>query len=87
MSRILGIPPKRALPLKEASLFKEVLTMYEARQLKKGLKTADQILKKFPEHGGERCGSQDVTVFIIVCRDDVHEGPHSHPHGSTGGRH
>lgn len=57
MSRILGIPPKRALPLKEASLFKEVLTMYEARQLKKGLKTADQILKKFPEHGGERCGS------------------------------
>ncbi|KAG7446845.1 N-terminal acetyltransferase A, auxiliary subunit [Guyanagaster necrorhizus] len=55
MSRVLGIPPKRALPLKEASLFKEVLTMYEARQLKKGLKTADQILKKFPEHGETMC--------------------------------
>ncbi|KAK0446042.1 NMDA receptor-regulated protein 1-domain-containing protein [Desarmillaria tabescens] len=55
MSRILGIPPKRALPLKEASLFKEVLTMYEARQLKKGLKTADQILRKFPEHGETMC--------------------------------
>lgn len=26
--------------------------MYEARQLKKGLKTADQILKKAPDSGG-----------------------------------
>jgi N-alpha-acetyltransferase 15/16, NatA auxiliary subunit len=43
---------KRALHPKEASLFKELLTLYETRQLKKGLKTADQILKKFPEHGG-----------------------------------
>jgi len=47
-----AIPPKRALPSKEASLFKELLTLYETRQLKKGQKTADQILKKFPEHGG-----------------------------------
>lgn len=47
-----GIPTKRALPSKEASLFKELLTFYETRQLKKGLKAADQILKKFPEHGG-----------------------------------
>jgi N-alpha-acetyltransferase 15/16, NatA auxiliary subunit len=43
---------KRALPLKEAGLFKEVLNLYETRQLKKGVKTADTILKKFPEHGG-----------------------------------
>lgn len=53
MSKNLGIPPKRALPSKEASLFKELLTLYETKQLKKGQKTADQILKKFPEHGGE----------------------------------
>ena len=46
------IPPKRILPSKEATLFKELLTLYETRQLKKGQKTADQILKKFPEHGG-----------------------------------
>jgi peptide alpha-N-acetyltransferase len=26
--------------------------LYETRQLKKGLKTADLILKKFPKHGG-----------------------------------
>ena len=45
-------PAKRALPSKESSLFRELLNLYESRQLKKGQKTADQILKKFPEHGG-----------------------------------
>jgi hypothetical protein len=47
-----AIPPKRALASKEATLFKELLTLYETRQLKKGQKIADQILKKYPEHGG-----------------------------------
>ncbi|TBU45151.1 N-terminal acetyltransferase A, auxiliary subunit [Dichomitus squalens] len=50
-----GIPPSRALPLKESGLFKEVLHYYEDRQLKKGLKTADAILKKFPNHGETLC--------------------------------
>ncbi|KAJ7096723.1 NMDA receptor-regulated protein 1-domain-containing protein [Mycena belliarum] len=49
------IPAKRALPPKESNLFKELLTLYETRQLKKGLKTADLILKKFPEHGETTC--------------------------------
>jgi hypothetical protein len=52
MSKQLAVPPKRVLPSKEATLFKDLLALYETRQLKKGLKTADQILKKFPEHGG-----------------------------------
>ena len=52
MARQPAIPPKRALPSKEASLFKELLSLYETRQLKKGLKTAEQILRKFSEHGG-----------------------------------
>ncbi|GJE86494.1 NMDA receptor-regulated protein 1 [Phanerochaete sordida] len=50
-----GIPAKRALPSKEAALFKELLNLYETRQLKKAQKTADQILKKFPEHGETLC--------------------------------
>ena len=45
-------PQKKTLPSKESSLFKELLQLYETKQLKKGVKTADQILKKFPEHGG-----------------------------------
>ncbi|KAL0958131.1 hypothetical protein HGRIS_000299 [Hohenbuehelia grisea] len=44
-------PSKRALPSKEAAIFKEILTQYEMRQLKKAIKNADLILKKFPEHG------------------------------------
>ncbi|KAF8999086.1 NMDA receptor-regulated protein 1-domain-containing protein [Cyathus striatus] len=55
MSKALGIPAKRALPSKESTLFKELLQLYETRQLKKGLKTADHILKKFPEHGETIC--------------------------------
>ena len=50
MSKALG--KRTPLPSKEATLFKELLTLYETRQIKKGLKTADLILKKFPDHGG-----------------------------------
>lgn len=46
------MPPKKSLASKEATLFKELLGLYENRQLKKGIKTADAILKKNPEHGG-----------------------------------
>ncbi|KAJ3482804.1 hypothetical protein NLI96_g6742 [Meripilus lineatus] len=49
-----GVPPKRHLASKESALFKELLNLYETRQLKKGLKTAETILKKYPEHGGRR---------------------------------
>ncbi|KAJ7039762.1 NMDA receptor-regulated protein 1-domain-containing protein [Mycena alexandri] len=49
------IPAARVLPSKESTLFKELLSLYETRQLKKGLKTADQILKKFPKHGETTC--------------------------------
>ncbi|KII91268.1 hypothetical protein PLICRDRAFT_38004 [Plicaturopsis crispa FD-325 SS-3] len=52
---IPSIPKKRLLPSKEAALFKELLALYESRQLKKAQKTADQILKKFPEHGETIC--------------------------------
>ncbi|KAI8053722.1 NMDA receptor-regulated protein 1-domain-containing protein [Syncephalis plumigaleata] len=42
---------KRELPSREASQFKGLLRFFEHRQYKRGLKSADQILKKFPEHG------------------------------------
>ena len=40
-----------ALPAKENALFKQVVRCYETKTYKKGLKTADAILKKFPNHG------------------------------------
>ncbi|KAF8582555.1 N-terminal acetyltransferase A, auxiliary subunit [Ramaria rubella] len=46
---------KKPLPLKEQTLFKELLSLYESRTLKRALKTADQILKKVPDHGETMC--------------------------------
>ncbi|KAL0091618.1 NMDA receptor-regulated protein 1-domain-containing protein [Phycomyces blakesleeanus] len=42
---------KRELPSKESAVFKNILRNYEHKQYKKGLKLADSILKRFPEHG------------------------------------
>ncbi|KAK3725136.1 hypothetical protein LTR37_000647 [Vermiconidia calcicola] len=39
------------LPSKEASLFRHLVQNYESKQYKKGLKAAEQILKKHPTHG------------------------------------
>lgn len=36
---------------KEQSLFRSVVRSYEDKQYKRGIKTADQILKKVPKHG------------------------------------
>lgn len=45
----------RPLPKKEADLFKNVVKFYELKQYKKGLKNADAVLKRFPNHGETLC--------------------------------
>ncbi|KAL9934073.1 hypothetical protein V8E36_007155 [Tilletia maclaganii] len=47
------MPPKRPAPLptKERVLFANLLQDYEKRKYKLGIKTADTILKNFPDHG------------------------------------
>lgn len=46
------MPPKRAaLPTKERALFQRLIQEYETKKYKLGLRTADTILKKFPDHG------------------------------------
>lgn len=42
---------KNVLPPKEQNLFKAVVRHYETKQLKKALKAADTILKKYQDHG------------------------------------
>lgn len=49
------------LPSKEQSLFRHVVQNYESKQYKKGIKAADQILKKFPTHGD----TQAMKALII----------------------
>jgi hypothetical protein len=43
--------PSQPLPSKETGLFRQVVKLYETKQYKKAIKAADQILKKFPDHG------------------------------------
>ena len=45
----------RPLPKKESDLFKNVVKFYESKQYKKGIKNADTILKRFPNHGETLC--------------------------------
>lgn len=61
---------KKALSSKENSLFKELLNLYETRQLKKGVKTADQILKKVPDHGETLC----MKGLLLTHMDRREEG-------------
>jgi hypothetical protein len=79
--------PNRLLAPKEATLFKELLTLYEARQLKKALKTADHILKKSPRHGGMVYASMRIPRrILLICmatRNTKHEGPCYGAHGQA----
>lgn len=50
--RLPGAPP---LPAKERALFTRLVQEYETKKYKLGLKTADAILKKHPEHGETLC--------------------------------
>lgn len=43
--------PSQPLPSKETGLFRQVVKFYESKQYKKAIKAADQILKKYPDHG------------------------------------
>lgn len=41
----------RTLPKKENDLFRSLIKCYEEKQYKKGIKNAENILKKYPNHG------------------------------------
>lgn len=54
-----------SLPSKEAGNFKLIVRSYETKQYKKGLKAADAILKKFPDHGE----TLSMKGLILNCMD------------------
>ncbi|SCV69473.1 BQ2448_2493 [Microbotryum intermedium] len=62
--------PNRALPKKEAELFRQVLTLYENKQFTKGLETVEAILKPFPDHGE----SLSMKGLFLSCIDRKPEG-------------
>ncbi|KAI0487862.1 hypothetical protein KFK09_027685 [Dendrobium nobile] len=61
-----------SLPPKEANLFKVIVKSYETKQYKKGLKAADAILKKFPEHG-ETLSMKGLTLNCLDRKSEAYE--------------
>ena len=62
----------RPLPKKEADAFKSVVKHYEMKQYKKAIKQADNILRKFPNHG-ETLAMKGLTLNYMSKRDEAHE--------------
>lgn len=60
------------LPSKEANLFRQLVKFYETKQYKKGLKAADQILKKFPEHG-ETLAMKGLTLNCLDRKEEAYD--------------
>ncbi|XP_030488392.2 N-terminal acetyltransferase A complex auxiliary subunit NAA15 [Cannabis sativa] len=61
-----------SLPPKEANLFKLIVKSYETKQYKKGLKAADSILKKFPDHG-ETLSMKGLTLNCMDRKSEAYE--------------
>ena len=52
------------LPKKEKELFRSVVSCYESKHYKKGIKNADLILKKYPNHGETLSMKGLITNFL-----------------------
>lgn len=61
-----------ALPPREANLFKTVVRLYETKQLKKSIKSADTILKKFPDHG-ETLAMKGLALNALDRKEEAHD--------------
>mmetsp|Transcript_31747 Transcript_31747/g.90154 ORF Transcript_31747/g.90154 Transcript_31747/m.90154 type:complete len:895 (+) Transcript_31747:199-2883(+) len=62
----------QTLPSKEANLFRQIVKFYETKQYKKGIKAADQILKKFPEHG-ETLAMKGLTLNCLEKKEEAYD--------------
>mmetsp|Transcript_28646 Transcript_28646/g.46406 ORF Transcript_28646/g.46406 Transcript_28646/m.46406 type:complete len:923 (-) Transcript_28646:67-2835(-) len=60
------------LPPKENTLFKSIVRCYETKQYKKGLKAAETILKKFPDHG-ETLAMKGLTLNCLNRKQEGYE--------------
>ncbi|GKV35750.1 hypothetical protein SLEP1_g43971, partial [Rubroshorea leprosula] len=60
------------LPPKEANLFKLIVKSYETKQYKKGLKAADAILKRFPDHG-ETLSMKGLTLNCMDRKAEAYD--------------
>jgi N-alpha-acetyltransferase 15/16, NatA auxiliary subunit len=62
----------RILPKKENDLFRSLIKCYEEKQYKKGIKNADSILKKYPNHG-ETLAMKGLILNNMGKKDESYE--------------
>ena len=53
-------------------MFRQIVKFYETKQYKKGLKAADQILKKFPSHG-ETLSMKGLTLNCLERKTEAYD--------------
>ena len=61
----LVIPENRVLPKKDKEIFNDIIKQYELKLYKKGIKSADLLLKKYPNHGETLA----MKGLILNCMD------------------
>jgi len=70
MSRKL--PDNRTLPNREAVVFRSIVRYYEQKQYKRALKAADQVLKRFPQHG-ETLAMRGLTLNALDKKEEAYD--------------
>ena len=63
---------EQTLPAKEAALFRQIVKFYETKQYKKGIKAADQVLRKHAEHG-ETLAMKGLILNCQEKKEDAYE--------------
>jgi len=60
------------LPAKDQAVFRSIVKFYETKQYKKGIKAADSILKKHPDHGETLC-MKGLTLSYLDKKEEAYD--------------
>lgn len=60
------------LPAKDQAVFRSIVKYYETKQYKKGVKAADSILKKHPDHGETLC-MKGLTLSYLDRKEEAYD--------------
>jgi peptide alpha-N-acetyltransferase len=67
-----ALDTKTSLPARESGIFRSIVKFYETKQYKKGLKSSETILKKFPEHG-ETLAMKGLTLNCLKRKEEAYD--------------
>lgn len=62
----------QVLPNKEAALFRQLVKQYESKMYKKGIKTADTVLRKFPDNG-ETLAMKGLLLNCLERKEEAYD--------------